>query len=101
MLKIGKEIKELTPILTAPDSKKTIEVDNKNIHFILKEYRGKYYLFTINASRESQSEVKIRLPFLKGQKKGKVWFEEREVKVEDGILRDSYKGYERHIYEIF
>jgi hypothetical protein len=101
MLKIGKEIKELTPILTAPDSKKTIEVDNKNIHFLLKEYKGKYYLITINASRESQSEVKIHLPFLKGQKRGKVWFENREVKVEDGVLRDSYKGYERHIYEIF
>jgi hypothetical protein len=100
MLKIGKEIKELTPILTAPDSKKKIEVDNKNIHFLLKEYKGKYYLISLNASRESQRDVQIYLPFLRGQKEGKVLFENREVKVEDGILRDSFKGYERHIYEI-
>jgi len=29
-------------------------VDNKNIHFLLKEYKGKYYLITINYNKRKQ-----------------------------------------------
>lgn len=100
MLKIGKELKELTPILTSPDSPLLVNVNNPNIHFLLKKYKGKFYLLTINASKESQGKVVFHLPFLKESKNVKVLFEGRELRIKEGVLEDSYAGYERHIYEI-
>lgn len=100
MLKIGRELQELTPILTSPDSRQAIEVNNPNIHFLLKEYKGKFYLLAINGSKEAQEKVVFHLPFLKVERKAKVLFEGRQLKIMGSSLEDSFAGYERHIYEI-
>ncbi|MGB9878303.1 MAG: beta-galactosidase, partial [bacterium] len=101
MLKIGKEIKELTPVLTTPESKMAIKVENTKIHFLLKEFNGKLYLISINTSEEPQNDVIFKMQFLKGIRKGKVLFENRQIKIVEGVLRDSFNRYERHIYEIW
>ncbi|MBC7326867.1 beta-galactosidase, partial [bacterium] len=100
MLRIGKELQRLSPVLTSPESKRKIEVNNPNIHLLLKEYKGKLYVLTINSSKEAQRGIRFALPSLKGKKKAKVLFEDRIIEVKDGLWEDSYAGYERHLYEI-
>lgn len=91
------ELKELAPIILSPDSKREVKVDNERIHFLGKEYKGKFYLISVNGSGGEQKGVKFSLP-LRG--KARVLFEGREVEIKGGVLVDDFAGYQRHVYEI-
>lgn len=99
MVKISLELKELTPALTSVTSDKEVTVSDENIHAILKEVEGGFYLITVNAKPEPVSGVRISLPWLeKGE--AKVLFEDKTVPIETGVIIDDFDGYGRHVYKM-
>lgn len=62
---------------------------------LLKKHNGKYYLFAVNATRKSV-KAQFRLPVAKA---GKVLFENRSVPVKSGVLTDTFKPFDVHVYE--
>jgi hypothetical protein len=100
MVDISLELKTLTPVLVSPSSQRPVRVDNEHIHFLAKEHEGKFYLLTVNASPEPQSKVRLTLPGLQDNATARVLFENRTVRMRNGVLTDDFAGYERHVYEI-
>ena len=99
MVDISLEIKELTPALTSSTSGKKVSMSNKNIHAILKELKGVFYLITVNSSPNPVANSKIALPWFNGSS-AEVLFENRDVPVQKGAITDSFKGYQRHVYKL-
>ena len=62
---------------------------------LLKKHKGKYYLLAVNATRKSV-KAQFRLPVAK---EGKVLFENRSVAVKAGVLTDTFKPFDVHVYE--
>ncbi|OGV56760.1 MAG: hypothetical protein A2017_09855 [Lentisphaerae bacterium GWF2_44_16] len=57
--KIGKELKQLTPVFLTPDDKLRLEITPRNseIYGLLKAYKGKYFLFTVNAGNKDINAI--------------------------------------------
>jgi predicted DNA-binding protein len=100
MKKISLEIKELTPALTSPTSKKKAIVSNEHIHHILKETKDAYYLITVSDSKDALQAVALELPWLPDGTKAEVMFENRSVATAAGRLTDDFTTYQRHVYRI-
>jgi hypothetical protein len=82
-------------------------VGSPALHAILKETDKGYVLIVVNVPdvKAPQEDVSgVKLPILeaaaKAGTKAKVWFENREVPVEQGAITDNFRLYERHVYEI-
>jgi hypothetical protein len=99
LVQLNKEIEELSPAIFSTSLPK-INSGNKDILVLAKRLGNKTYLFTVNIS-SSEYTGKFNLAQL-GVKsnKAKVMFENRTLNADKGILSDSYKPFERHVYEI-
>ena len=100
MKKIGGEVKELSPILLAPGEEVpvTFEPSTVSLHTRMKFVGKKRYLIAVNESDQSTDIVlKIENPV---RAKVNVLFENRQLEVADGSLRDSFKPREAHVYEV-
>lgn len=97
LVAITLELKELSGVLTDKTSKKKVSVSKPVIHTILKEHKGKLYLITINISTKPVENVQMTIG---GALAGRadVKFENRSVPVLNGVITDSFKPNERHVY---
>jgi len=109
---LAAELKALTPVLTAKTVWMKTGAGHSAIDAILKETDDAYYLIAVNVpdiegpkdgpkTLLSEDLTGVRLP-LSVVETGvaKVWFEDREVPLSDGLLTDDFRLYERHVYEI-
>jgi hypothetical protein len=91
------EILQLSPMIFGEDAAR-IASGNSEVLTMAKRHGGKTYLFAVNIGEETP-QCTFTLP--SGMKKATVLFENRTVQVQNGVLKDTFKPYERHIYEIF
>ena len=91
-----KEKKSLSDvILLGKDIKEEVKIEEKKIHYAVKEYKGKRYIICVNVEPE-ELNVEINVP--ENIKKFKVISENRIVEVKNGKFSDKFLPYEVHIY---
>ncbi|MCM8804577.1 MAG: hypothetical protein NC833_04935 [Candidatus Omnitrophica bacterium] len=91
-----KEKKSLSDvILLGKDIKEKVNIEDKKIHYSVKELNKKIYIIAVNVE-PIELNVEIKVP--ENIKKLKVISEKREIEVKNGIFKDKFLPYEVHIY---
>ena len=96
------ELTQMAPMILARTPKQNVTVipEGTGIHYLLKEYKGKKYIFAANPV-EKEVKATFKLPGLKRKAKLSVLFEDREVPMLTGnSFTDTFSKYAVHIYEI-
>ena len=96
------ELKQLAPIILAATPKQEITVTptGSGLHYLLKEYQGRKYIFAANPGTE-KVRATFTLPKLKKGFRLSVLFENRKApRVTASSFTDAFEGYEVHVYEI-
>jgi len=98
MKEIGAEVKELSPALLSP-VKLPVEVrgDAPELHALLKEHEGKWYLLAVNGET-TPARAAFLLPG--AAESVRVMFEDRSATASDRTLVDDFAPYAAHVYEI-
>ena len=99
---IAGELSSLSPILLDQTPRQEITVEPSEmqdaLQVLVKEHRGRTYLITANTYWNAV-EVDFQLPG-RYQGRGKVWFEDRIVKIARSQFSDRFPGYGTHVYEL-
>jgi len=97
---LNREIQTLSPILFSNHKILSVKVNNPSIRFITMKHDNKYYIISVNRNPEKEIvEFDLSTLNLK-DKTANVLFENRNVILEGSKLKDTFKGYQRHVYEI-
>ena len=98
---VNQEMRALEPVLLEPLTPTRVEWEPPELSDTIQaraiRHGEKTWLLTANASGDGAT-AGLRLP-TKAQR-ARVWFENREVRLEDGVLVDRFEGFDRHVYEI-
>lgn len=98
---LTKEIRELTPALASYAPSPEIGSSSPKIQTLVKYFEGHYYILSVNSSADSlEASLDLSALGLPGNAEAKLLFENRTIEVKDGILKDSFAGYQRHVYII-
>ena len=95
------ELNYMWPVYVADEAKNEIEIlpGGSAIELELKIWEGKYYLLAANRD-ETLKTVNIRIDGFKGMKVKKLFELNNELTVKDDVIRDEWKKYDVHVYEI-
>lgn len=95
---VSKELSTLSPVFLSRSSSSEVKIipEDKDIHFLLKEHQGDFYLLTANSSRV-EKEITVSLPGL-GDKKLRVVGEGRKISPANNTFQDSFSKYDVHVY---
>ncbi len=95
------ELNYMWPIFVADDAKNEVEIlqGGSAIELRLKKWEGKYYLLAANRD-ETLKTVNIRIDGFNGMRVKKLFELNNELTVKDDVIRDEWKKYDVHIYEI-
>lgn len=95
--RIAREVKELAPLLLAPDPEQTQSVTEGGdaVHCVLKGQGAERLLLAVN-TRNRQAAFRCLLPGVRGAPD--VLWEDRKASLEDGVLEDIFQPYEVHAY---
>ena len=95
------ELNYMWPIFVADDAKNKVEIlpGGSAIEVRLKIWEGKYYLLAANRDETSKT-VNIRIDGFDGMKVNKLFELNDELTVKDDVIRDEWKKYDVHVYEI-
>ncbi len=83
-----------TPVVTS--GARTDVYGNPSITCLLKRHEGETYILAVNSTLDT-IEVGIPVPGVAG---GTIMFENRAATVKGGVLRDTFKPYDVHIYKL-
>jgi hypothetical protein len=97
MKMLTRELRHLTPIIYSIDTPPAVSVSPSSIHMIGKMYKGRKYVIAAN-TLPTKTTAEIKVPTTRSE--ATVLFENRKVKVESGVIKDSFEGYQRHVYEV-
>lgn len=99
-VRLSREMKALGPILTAPETKRSIECDKPEIHYSAREMLGRIYIIAVNSQDKPIEKVtfQTKIPGLKSN--ARVVFESRESEIDNGRFVESFNPYERHVFEL-
>lgn len=95
---LPEEISKLHDIIAGNDAQENVAVKGEGIYALLKDGKDGLYLITVNSSTSAQN-AEFKLPDASSGN-AEVLFEGRKVSFENGILKDVFKPYERHVYKI-
>lgn len=91
-----KEKKSLADIiLLGKEKNNLVTLNDKDIHYLVKEYKGKKFIICTNIECKN-TEVKVSIP--EEIAKLKVISEKRQIPVKNGRFKDIFGPYEVHIY---
>ncbi len=93
---LSREVRQLTPILYSLDAMPEATATPSGIHILGKANKGSGYIIAANALPNTVN-AEIKAP---GIKSAKVLFEGRKVAVVNGVIKDTFLGYQRHVYEV-
>jgi hypothetical protein len=99
MKNLSREIKALSPVLTAPDLPQSTKTSDPEIHTLTRRLGDRLYVLSVNASREFKRQVRLAHPDA-APAEAKILFEKRNTQVKDRHWSDDFEGYERHVYSI-
>lgn len=91
----NKELLSLNDVLFSSEEMPSISSDQSAVIATARKHDGKIYLITANIENKPAT-AGFRLP--NDAKMADVLFENRKVEVKDGVLRDAYEPYSRHVY---
>ena len=97
---LAQEVRQLTPILYSLEPGPTVSAtpsDRLGIHVTAKTHKGKRYIIAANAGPKP---VQAQITVSGGGNSASVLFEKRRVNVSHGVIKDTFLGYQRHVYEI-
>ena len=98
--RIGQEIKQLQPVLTAPTIALNVSATS-GIETWVKQFKSDYYLIAINPDPEEITNATIHLNSLRNIGIPEILFENaRTVTFADNKIIDSFSGYDVHVYKI-
>jgi len=99
---IARELEQFTPVLVSPDDVgECLEVNSPDIHFLLKNFQDRRYLFAVNSANQEVAATFSGFqvePDQPGLDTLTVLFEQRELVVLEGGFSDNFCPYEVHIY---
>jgi hypothetical protein len=98
---MNRELQELTPVLFSTEPAPRVRAASTSVQSLVRRCGNKAYLLAVNASEQavtasfdlSDAELARRRP------RARVLFESRAVPIRQGLLEDSFAGYQRHVYE--
>jgi len=94
------ELDQISNALAAPARQHlTVRPEDNAVCASWRKYDDEAMIITVNKSEDAQT-VEIKLPDTCRADAADVLFEERKVKIENGLLRDSFQGLERHVYRL-
>ncbi|MBP5639969.1 MAG: hypothetical protein J6X55_10855 [Victivallales bacterium] len=104
---ITRQLRELEPVLverTPADQPKPVVISgakldaygNPSITCLLKRHEGETYILAVNSTLDTV-EAGIPVPAVNG---GTVMFEDRAASITDGVLTDTFKPYDVHIFKL-
>ena len=98
---INKQIKELAPLLNSPTIHDLLEVKTAKpeapIATMVKKQGKDVYIFSV-AMRNSPTDAEFRIKT--EAKSAEVIGEARKVQISNGVFKETFKGYEPHIYRV-
>lgn len=96
--RLAREVKTLTPVLASVEPTPEVKCNNPAIELLVKKADGKVYLIAVNNTTEPLA-ARFDLSGLKGTA-AEALFEGRNVELKQGVLGDTFAGYQRHVYVI-
>ena len=95
---IGRQLRQLAPVILASEPKTGVTVFPRKpgLHVTLREYQGQRYLIAVNPAAEA-IEATMAVEGMKASK-AEVLFEDRQVAVNAGVLKDSFAKLAVHVY---
>jgi hypothetical protein len=95
---IYKELKSLIPALFSPVQYRFEAANSQHIKCLAAKTKKGWYIITINESPHIlNATLNISKTGIKNGK-AKVLFEDRSVDIKNGIIKDNYPKYKRHVY---
>ena len=106
LLKLARELREMSPVFMYDDSSATVTVSTPLVSTRLKITDDGLTLLAVNRDNHT-TEVAIRIASPHGMdspcaaaQEAIVRFEDRKVQVDHGVLRDEFEPYGVHVYMI-
>lgn len=101
-LELGRELRSIEEFLVGVELERglSFEGDNGRVKGIGRAAAGKTALIAVNTKPGEVRNVRITAPFLAHARRAEVVFEDRSVRVENGVITDSFRGLERHVYVV-
>ncbi len=111
-LELGEELMSIEEFLVGVTLEKGLSFENdvlpkfarqtdfKQIRGIGRASADRTALITVNLTPNPAEDVRIIAPFLAHARQATVMFENRTVRVEDGVIVDSFEGLQRHVYVV-
>ncbi len=95
------ELNYMWPVFVADDAENNVEIlpANSALEVRLKKWEGKYYLLAANRD-ELPKTVSLSIAGFEGMKVKKLFELNNALEVDDNIIRDEWKKYDVHVYEI-
>jgi hypothetical protein len=101
--KLSGELNELAPILAGSDpGSKVVANPGGEVHVLLKEYEGAYYLIAVNAANTAKT-IEFSVPVPQGFDEFVLTLPyegDRGVEIKKGRFSDHFDAYEAHVYRM-
>jgi hypothetical protein len=97
MKMLAGEVRQLTPVLYSLEPAPPVAAAQPEIHVLAKTWKGRTYVMAANAAA---TPVAARLAVAGAGRAATVLFEQRRVKLVDGVIEDTFLPYQRHVYEL-
>jgi hypothetical protein len=98
---VGMEIDDFSPVIFAPQAPEQVKVSSDLIDpdILLKKYRGKYYLITVNY-QAADLIATFDLSGLSVKREIEVVYEDRSIAMKDSRFIDKFAEHDVHIYRL-
>lgn len=96
---VGMEIDDFSPVIFAPQAPEQVKVSSDLIDpdILLKKYKGKYYLITVNY-QAADLPATFDLSGLSVKQEIEVLYEDRSITMKDSRFTDKFAGHDVHVY---
>lgn len=98
-IQLNEELQYLAPVIFSYETIKPAGVFPPTVLSMTRRYRDKVYIIAVNIYDREIAAV-FDLSGMVNAEETKVLFEDRNIKSEGSLLKDIFKPYQRHIYEI-
>ncbi len=98
---VNRELLELEDVILSIEKTSEAAITDSVVKFMTKKLGDKVYIIALNSDNDRMVDVEITLPAeFKYANKAEVKFENRNIKVTNGVISDNFKALERHVYVI-
>jgi len=95
------EMLQLSPVIFSPDPVNVTPVSSPSILTMTRKYNDAWYVIAANVDNKPISAAFDLTELAEHQLPGaNVLFEDRSVYISDGLLRDDFAPYQRHVYQV-